>query len=88
MALERMRIRHEGVEYYIIDEFSMLGCHSLAMISQVLTQIKATHDSNLFGNVSIILVGDLRQLPPIGDKPLYATKRFQGTKEASIETGR
>ena len=30
-------------------------------------------DDLTFGNISILAVGDLYQLPPVGQKPLFAT---------------
>ena len=58
------------VKYIIIDEYSMLGQKTLAWIDRRCRQ--ATGKVNdVFGGISIILVGDPAQLPPVADKPLY-----------------
>ena len=56
-AFQKLADRNKGVEYYILDEFSMIGCDTLATISLRLQQLGNTH--NVFGNASVILVGDL-----------------------------
>ena len=51
----------------IIDEVSMVGSNFLLDIHKRLTEIKGVvDDSVLFGNVCILAVGDLYQLPPVG----------------------
>ena len=55
----------------------MVGFRLLAQIDKRLRQATG-RISEPFGGVSIILVGDILQLPPVGDKPLYhvASVRF------------
>ena len=58
----------------IIDEISMIGAQTLYKIHMHLQEIKGLHYSNTrFGNVTIIAVGDLYQLPPLKDKKIYDT---------------
>ena len=57
-ALDEMRRMHEGVNYYILDEVSMIGCTSLAMINQRLAEIRKELESQFFGGANLILVGD------------------------------
>lgn len=66
--------------FLIIDEYSMVGFRLLAQIDKRLRQATG-RISEPFGGVSIILVGDILQLPPVGDKPLYhvASVRFNYT---------
>ena len=47
----------------------MVGLHMLNMIHLRLTEIKACKD--LFGGISLILMGDFAQLPPVKDQPLF-----------------
>ncbi|KAI3973355.1 hypothetical protein MKW92_002223, partial [Papaver armeniacum] len=54
----------------IIDEYSMIGRKMLESIDLRCRDIFAINEP--FGNVSIVLVGDIRQLPPVFDTPLYA----------------
>lgn len=55
------RIRHTRV--LIIDEISMLSTNTLDMIDMVCREVK--QNSEPFGGIQIVLVGDFFQLPPI-----------------------
>ena len=59
----------DGVDYLFIDEVSMIGCEMLHNVSRSLTEAKG--NASAFGNVNIILAGDFKQLPPIGDTRLF-----------------
>ena len=64
----------EQLMVVIIDEISMIGAQTLYKIHMRLQEIKGLHYSNTrFGNVAIIGVGDLYQLPPLKDKKIYDT---------------
>ena len=52
-----MRGNLEDVDFFLIDEYSMLGCKALHQIDQRLRQIKKKE--SLFGEASVILLGDL-----------------------------
>lgn len=54
----------------VIDEISMVGQRLLIYISETLRQIKQSGNA-LFGNTSIIAVGDFYQLPPVKQKSLF-----------------
>ncbi|KAI3903891.1 hypothetical protein MKW92_023196 [Papaver armeniacum] len=66
----RMQEEFKDTKLIIIDEYSMIGRKMLANIDLRLRDIFAS--SEPFGNISIVLVGDIRQLPPVFDTPLYA----------------
>ena len=51
----------------------MLGQTLLGWIDKRCRQATGQQDE-VFGNVSIILIGDPAQLPPVADKPLYHSK--------------
>lgn len=53
----------------IIDEISMVGSTLLGRVDTRLRQIMGKNDK--FGGLSVIVVGDLSQLPPVMDSPLY-----------------
>ena len=53
---------------------SFIGKNLLIKIDSRLRQAFPEHATIPFGGRSIILVGDLGQLPPIMDKPVYASK--------------
>ncbi|KAL2499053.1 ATP-dependent DNA helicase [Abeliophyllum distichum] len=68
----RMQEDFKDTKLIIIDEYSMLGRSMLANVDLRCRDIFATNES--FGGVSVILVGDMRQLPPVFDSPLYSNK--------------
>ena len=70
-SLASLQQRLAEIQYIIIDEVSMLGQYMIAWVDRRLCQATG-HQDKPFGGLSIILVGDLGQLPPVGDWPLYA----------------
>ena len=68
----------------IIDEKSMIGCFMLWCIDQRLRQARPKNAHLPFGGLLVLLCGDLSQLPPVGDKALYATS---GRKTAKQQLG-
>ena len=59
--------------FVIIDEVSVVGSNMLLEIHKRLQQIKGVSDDKVFGGVSILAVGDLYQLRPVGQAPLFST---------------
>lgn len=60
----------------IIDEISMVGSQTLINIHKRLKEIKAEQSEDIpFGGVSILAVGDLLQLQPVGDSPVFASPK-------------
>jgi len=53
----------------IIDEISMVGTKIFHYVNQRLIQI--TGQNLPFGGVNVIVVGDLHQLPPVGDQKVF-----------------
>ena len=51
----------------------MVGCNMLLEIHKRLQQIKGVLPNVMFGGVSILAVGDLYQLPPVGQPALFDT---------------
>ena len=70
-SLASLQQRLAEIQYIIIDEVSMLGQRMIAWVDRRLCQATG-HQDKPFGGLSIILVGDLGQLPQVGDRPLYA----------------
>ena len=63
--------KFKNTELIIIDEMSMVGQYMLYQISKRLQEAKP-HKSNIdFAGVSIVLMGDFAQLPPVTDKSLF-----------------
>jgi len=65
--------RFRNVTHVIFDELSMIGARMFALIDHVL-RVAKNNPAEWFGGLSIILVGDHGQLPPVKDKPLYSTR--------------
>ena len=70
--LNTLRTRLENLTLLVIDEISMVGIDMLIDIHKRLNEIKGVCDCNTwFGNVSILAVGDLFQLPPVKQRAIY-----------------
>ena len=64
--LKTFRIKYRHLKVIIIDEISMVGIRTLSFIDTRLQQL--TGRKAVFGGLSVIVVGDLYQLKPVGDK--------------------
>lgn len=72
-ALSKLQEDLNEVKYLIIDESSVVGQKMFAWINRRCKE--ATGQSTIrFGGISVILVGDIAQLPPITDQVLYHNK--------------
>ena len=58
-------IKH--VKLVILDEFSMIGSRMLACVDKRLRQCRPANGHLPFGGISVILSGDIAQLPPVMD---------------------
>ena len=56
--IDEVRKLLAGVKYFILDEYSMIGCEMLSCISSRLQSI--ANNDEPFGGYSFILVGDLK----------------------------
>ena len=74
-SLQQLQLKLKDKHYIIIDEMSMIGQRMLAWIDKRLRQASGQL-SKPFGGLSIILIGDFGQLPPVCDRPLYANIPF------------
>ena len=70
-ALAKLQHKIMDIRYLIVDEVSMLGQNMMAWVDKRLRQA-TTHLDIPFGGMSVILIGDFAQLPPVGDRPLFA----------------
>ena len=68
-AINTLRAKLAGVKLFIIDEISMVSVKQLYDIDARLRQIYATTED--FGGRSVIVVGHLRQLPPVGGRLVF-----------------
>ena len=54
----------------LTDEISMAGYQKFQQMNQTICMIKGTHDGN-WGNICVLVVGDLYQLSPVAQSPVY-----------------
>ena len=64
-----LRAKLKSLQMVIIDEISMVGNSMILHISKRLQQI--TGVSKPFGGLTVLPFGDLYQLPPVGQSPVY-----------------
>ena len=74
----QLRMSLAELKLIIIDEVSMVANTTLLNIHQRLKEIFVTPNSKLFAGVSILAVGDLCQLPPIREKPVFENYKNDG----------
>ena len=74
--LNTLRSKLSKLILVIIDEVSMVGSNNNIMLLEIhkrLQQIRGVSDDVKFGGISILAVGDLYQLPPVAQTPLFST---------------
>ncbi|MES9881383.1 MAG: AAA family ATPase [Sedimenticola sp.] len=72
--LATVRFHLQSLKVLIVDEISMVGSNILWYIHRRLQDIMGTpSDDVFFGGVSVIAVGDFYQIPPVLQKPIFAT---------------
>ena len=71
-VLAELQLQFKDTRALIIDEKGMIGLGRLAQISSRLKEIRPDYADQPFGGLTILLAGDLRQLPPIGDLSMYS----------------
>ena len=64
-----MHKKLNNLELCIIDEISMVGSSTFKCVSETLKKIK--RNTNDWGGICILAVGDFYQLPPIGQYLVY-----------------
>lgn len=74
--LKRLQYEFKDVKLLIIDEISTVGCKLLDQINFRLKRIKESEEN--FGGVSVIVAGDLLQLPPVLAKSVFLHKEKKG----------
>ena len=66
--------KFKNTEIIVIDEKSMISLWMLYAIDQRLRELKPSKCKMPFGGVSIVIMGDFAQLPPVLAKALYYTE--------------
>ena len=65
-----MQLKLENLILFVNDEVSMVGYKKFQTMNQTMCTIKGTTDAD-WGNICVLAVGDLYQLPPVGQRPIY-----------------
>ena len=66
----KMQLKLEHMMLSITDEISMVGFKQFQSMNQTMCTLKGTTDGN-WGDICVLAVGDLYQLPPVGQCPIY-----------------
>ena len=62
----------------ITDEISMVGFQQFQSVNQTMCTLKGTTDGN-WGDICVLAVGSLYQLPPVGQCPIYMSLQIVHT---------
>ena len=65
-----MHLKLEHIILSITDKISMVGFKQFQSMNQMMCALKGTTDGN-WGDICVLAVGDLYQLPPVGQYPIY-----------------
>ena len=65
----RQNLKH--LKLLVIDEISMVSSLMLTYVHMRLNQILNLHENIPFAGLNVIVMGDLAQLRPVGDKPVF-----------------
>ena len=69
-----MQVKLEHLMLLVTDEISMVGFDFFQRMNQTVTSIKGLTGGN-WGNICVLTVGDLFQLPPVASAPIYVPPR-------------
>jgi ATP-dependent exoDNAse (exonuclease V) alpha subunit len=72
-----------GKKLLIIDEISMVNCKLAAEASSALNQAMNPEENVNWGGLHVLFVGDHSQLPPVGNKPLYAKSAMKAPPDST-----
>ena len=65
-----MQLKLEHIMLSITDEISMAGFKQFQSMNHTMCTLKGATDGN-WGDICVLAVGDLYQLPPVGQSPIY-----------------
>ena len=66
----KIQLKLEKMILSITDEISMVGFRQFQSVNQIMSALKGTTDGN-WGDTCVLAVGDLYQLPPVGQCLIY-----------------
>ena len=82
-----MQIKLEHMMLSITDEISMVGFKQFLSMNQIMCTLKGTTDGN-WGDICVLAVGDLYQLPPVAHCPIYMSAQTVHTLNDVAPNGR
>ena len=74
----QMQLKLEHMMLSITDEISMVKFKQFQSVNQTMCTLKGTTDGN-WGDICVLAVGDLYQLPPVGQCPIYMSPQIVHT---------
>ena len=74
----KMQLKLEHMMLSITDEISMVGFKQFQSMNQTMCTLKGTTDGN-WGDICVLAVGNLYQLPPVGQCPIYMSPQIGHT---------
>ena len=66
----KMQLKLEHMMLSITDEISMVDLKQFQLMNQTMCALNSTADGN-WGDICVLAVGDLYQLPPVGQFQIY-----------------
>ena len=73
-----MQLKLEHVMVSVTNEISIVGFKQFQSMNQTMCTLKGTTDGN-WGDICVLVVGDLYQLPPVGQCPIYMSPQIVHT---------
>ena len=70
-----MQLKLEHMMLSITDEISMVGFKQFQSMNQTMCTLKGTTDGNR-GDICVLAVGNLYQMPPVGQCPIYMSPQI------------
>ena len=67
-----LRTQLSHLKLIVIDEISMVSNAKIRLVHERLQEIFCTPDSLLFAGLSVVVVGDFYQLPPVRERMIFA----------------
>jgi len=70
-ACKEMRQTLKNLNLLVVDEVSMVSNEIMLFVHSRLNQIFSGGEDKPFGNVAVVVMGDLMQLTPVAAKPAF-----------------
>ena len=81
-----MQLKLQKLMLSITDEISMLSFKQYQQMNETMCIVKGTCNGNL-GDICVLAVGDLYQLPPVGQSPIYLSTHTAHTLDHFAPNG-